>query len=125
MGQATCVLAGSVDSSLLPTTEFATKVLNKTLSIPITMRAIVKRCLELQRERKQNKIKKIILESISILLRNTQIGVLAQAPELQKCFSIEVAIGTSWVFVKEISYLGARNVDGSVVLGAQSVGLTF
>ena len=59
MGQATCVLAGSVDPSLLPTNEFATKVLNKTLSIPITMRAIVKRCLELQRERKQKKIKKI------------------------------------------------------------------
>ena len=59
MGQATCALTGSVDPSLLPSNEFATKVLNKTLSIPITMRAVVKKCLELQRERKQKKIKKI------------------------------------------------------------------
>jgi hypothetical protein len=77
MGQATCVLKGGVDPALLPSNEFATRIMNKTLSIPVTMRAIVKRCLDLQRERKQK-----VSSRITIRLSVWEVTILLKPPNL-------------------------------------------
>jgi len=101
MSEAKCELKGNVDKSLLPSDEFATKVLNKTLSIPVTMRAILRKCLQLQHERKQKKIKKIsdilsarakaAAEAASLALRQKQQQILQQQQEKKTCANCHYA----------------------------------